>query len=59
MFGLLFAMLIDPPEALYTHVNLSNGNAASYPGPGYVLCEWYYANVLCEWCIEVCSLRNF
>ena len=32
----IFQMLLDSPEATYTHINLSNGNAASYPGPGYV-----------------------
>ena len=32
----MFALLVTPPQALYTHINLSNGNAASYPGPGCV-----------------------
>ena len=34
MFALLAAVPL--PNALYTHINLSNGNAASYPGPGCV-----------------------
>jgi len=33
MFALLAAVPL--PNALYTHINLSNGNAASYPGPGF------------------------
>ena len=35
MFSLL--TVLKAPESLYTHINLSNANAASYPGPGCVL----------------------
>ncbi|EKX51843.1 hypothetical protein GUITHDRAFT_102454 [Guillardia theta CCMP2712] len=34
MFG-IFTQLLSSPEAMYTHPFLSNGNAASYPGPGF------------------------
>jgi hypothetical protein len=32
----IFQKLLDSPEAMYSHINLSNANATNYPGPGYV-----------------------
>mmetsp|Transcript_37956 Transcript_37956/g.76767 ORF Transcript_37956/g.76767 Transcript_37956/m.76767 type:complete len:80 (+) Transcript_37956:89-328(+) len=38
MFSQMFSLiqcLLESPEAMYTHINLSNGNSTHYPLPGY------------------------
>eukprot|EP00961_Rhodomonas_salina_P209331 2825772-Rhodomonas_salina.1 len=32
----IIQQLLESPEAMYTHINLSNGNSTAYPMPGYV-----------------------